>query len=1072
MKLKLLLTIVFLTKLLAHAQTEVQDHVKIPLSPNATSLGQYGTIPVGLFSGTAQYSIPLYTVKGRNLEVPITLNYRSNGIPLEEISSWVGAGWSIDGGGVITRDVRDKYDGDPNPGSIPNLSVGCLDYSSGLILEDNNRDLEYDLFTFNFQGNSGSFIIQDGLVKLIEEDGMKITVDQSLNSFIITDNNGIKYFFGGNDNQGFAAIESTIIGDSGYQIKTAWYLTKILHWGGEYIDFTYSGGVFGSAYFFGFNQSRTKPSVYEDFCGICPYPNLENPWSPVSSVQRSKFRNNPVYLKSISCSNLYDYANFEVSSDQLQKIKGFNRTINFDLNVNQHRKYLKKIQFSSNGGALGEKYSFEYYDELEVPARNSVARDKWGFYNGAINNPNLLTGNHGSNSLYAKNGSLKKIIFPTGGYTLINYESNSRVLEGVCLSQTSLPLPDGEEPIWYFGGGGNSNEPEIAYYSYNLYYSFTVQEAQDVTFNLNQEYYPDPQPAINSYNNGSAKFFLAYPDNSQYEFPQPNFDNGSRQFTRHLAAGIYGFSVAVKSGIYRANFRINLCTQYGSSNLNFGGLRVKDTEDFALNGTIAKRTEYTYDSGSFAVPRLISHQYIDAQSTCIQSTGYGQDIVTPAYCILEVNNSTGILSPISSAGLAFYGIVEENIMDGEIKKSKVKHHFMANPFNALPSAAYGSCEPIENPSNYYFGSPYEYKTDYLAINNNNQEKIIKKIEYNYEYSTPYPDLKNYMKLKKKNGFSFHPSEFTNNCLAVPQRLESRFRLSIYSIRRFWKKLNSKVETDYFYDDQLTNLIEKVVNKNDYFYENFIHKQLTKEIKYLSSEFANQNEIETIKYFYPDDIIQNNSLYGHVLSQDQLNAISKMNTSQFHIINKIVQTEKINYNNLHMETSRLNYKLFSNSNNEYPLLENIETLKGEYDNTNNLFVKKIFFSNYNFYNLKAQQIFKLNFQQPLTIIYGYNNRYPIAVIKNQLFDNNIQNFINSYSNSWDYFQTDYETMFNVLNTGENQVSMYKYARNNGVSDIIDEKFHKKSFGYDIFNRLNKILDSEGNLIEEYIYHFKL
>lgn len=82
----------------------------IPPSPNAAALGKYGIVPVSLQTGIPNISIPITEAIGRELKVPVTLNYHNNGFKPSEEASWVGLGWSLDAGGVITRILRDKVD--------------------------------------------------------------------------------------------------------------------------------------------------------------------------------------------------------------------------------------------------------------------------------------------------------------------------------------------------------------------------------------------------------------------------------------------------------------------------------------------------------------------------------------------------------------------------------------------------------------------------------------------------------------------------------------------------------------------------------------------------------------------------------------------------------------------------------------------------------------------------------------------------------------------------------------------------------------------------------------------------
>lgn len=82
----------------------------IPPSPTAYALGNYGNIPVGLFTGSPNISVPLFTYKTGSIDLPLSLSYSSNGVKVDEISTNVGLGWNLNFGGVITRMVRDRAD--------------------------------------------------------------------------------------------------------------------------------------------------------------------------------------------------------------------------------------------------------------------------------------------------------------------------------------------------------------------------------------------------------------------------------------------------------------------------------------------------------------------------------------------------------------------------------------------------------------------------------------------------------------------------------------------------------------------------------------------------------------------------------------------------------------------------------------------------------------------------------------------------------------------------------------------------------------------------------------------------
>ena len=88
-----------------------------PPSPNAASLGQYGDIPVSYYTGVPNISIPLYTINSGEIKLPISLSYHSSGIKVTQEASWVGLGWALNAGGVITRSCV-LYTGDADDDSL------------------------------------------------------------------------------------------------------------------------------------------------------------------------------------------------------------------------------------------------------------------------------------------------------------------------------------------------------------------------------------------------------------------------------------------------------------------------------------------------------------------------------------------------------------------------------------------------------------------------------------------------------------------------------------------------------------------------------------------------------------------------------------------------------------------------------------------------------------------------------------------------------------------------------------------------------------------------------------------
>src|SRR5260221_7316646 len=72
-------------------------------TPQAAALGKFGKIPVDLFNGLYDMSIPLYSIPVKGHPLNINLSYHSGGVKPNEKGGTVGVGWSLASSGSITR---------------------------------------------------------------------------------------------------------------------------------------------------------------------------------------------------------------------------------------------------------------------------------------------------------------------------------------------------------------------------------------------------------------------------------------------------------------------------------------------------------------------------------------------------------------------------------------------------------------------------------------------------------------------------------------------------------------------------------------------------------------------------------------------------------------------------------------------------------------------------------------------------------------------------------------------------------------------------------------------------------
>lgn len=170
--MRVIYSIIALTLLLywpaINGQAQVAEPKNIPPPPNAASLGIYGNVPVSLYNGLPNISIPIYTIKHQDITLPIALSYHAQGVKVDQDASWVGLGWSLNSGGVITRTIRGIDDLIP-PGwrvGFPRLTDQQLPANKpmedGTLFVDRldgRLDTEQDLFFYNFAGYSGKFYL-------------------------------------------------------------------------------------------------------------------------------------------------------------------------------------------------------------------------------------------------------------------------------------------------------------------------------------------------------------------------------------------------------------------------------------------------------------------------------------------------------------------------------------------------------------------------------------------------------------------------------------------------------------------------------------------------------------------------------------------------------------------------------------------------------------------------------------------------------------------------------------------------------------------------------------------------
>ncbi len=249
---KTIYTLIFFTSFLSFSQSFPDNPTQIkeiPPAPSMWEFEKYGNYPVSMHTGVPNISIPLYTIKSGNLNIPISLSYHASGIKVDQKATWVGLGWNLNAGGAITRSVRGSKD-EANRGYLnyPFYKETEFDpaYSNNYYeMEEMLQgfiDTEPDIFNYNFLGYSGKFIFdQDGSIGLIPHNDLKITpkiIGNSIVSFTVVTPDGITAKF--TSTESFSEYRGAgLIGDFTVSGVSTWHLTTVTSYNDREVSFDY-----------------------------------------------------------------------------------------------------------------------------------------------------------------------------------------------------------------------------------------------------------------------------------------------------------------------------------------------------------------------------------------------------------------------------------------------------------------------------------------------------------------------------------------------------------------------------------------------------------------------------------------------------------------------------------------------------------------------------------------------------------------------------------------------------------------------------------------------------------------
>lgn len=1037
-KITLFFILTLLVNIKSYSQVDLETYTNVlPLSPSASSLGTYGQVPVGMFTGTAQFNIPLYELNSQKLSVPIALNYSTNGVRVDQVASWVGMSWSLSAGGVITRVVRDRADEKSTRISLENIKeLWQLDYyqTEQITLDPDNEeiDTEPDLYSYNFNGQSGKFIIDtDGFPRLIPHQDVNIEVigTGGIRTFEITTKDGVRYYFGESSNsvEKTRSQSSCADGQNGIQdFYTAWYLTRIVHPTGDVINFTYAKDAL--AYNSGVQQTYSN-GVYDVNCSDCSAVTGSDICTSEITIGVSRLielSTDNILVKfesSFSTSEAGYRLDSMLIEDKESAITEHQFNFNYIYSNNTtrgsskssatatNRLFLDNIVETGTDITSPKQYSFSYDNIDNLPKRLSFSQDHWGYYNGATNSnfvhlpanlSSYFSGFTGADREpdfnYAKYGSLNKITYPTGGTTIIEYEAHE-----YWDIVTSQNIETGGIRVKLITSTENDNATPIK----ERYFYTSMDDLVKSSATI---------PDIPNYH--SITTFSAVDNSSAFlvNCTVHNLSSNSNTFIYNVSGSHIAYHSVLKS--YGENFEnggeyFEYVAQEDEGGVIFQGSEVVPGSGYTNSGwnsgMLLEQKSFKKDgSGGFTILKEELYNYNFQPYVGGNPDVRNSDTITAGVIRLRHSrNYTGPLLPLlPRVTCTAYDILEKTWTGWECTTSH-KHIWASDP------------------------STDGWKCFSLLDGGPNNIKIY--------YNNPC-------------------SQYSENQVLIFSGFIGHYDVSLYDIIIRWQYLKQKTIKQY--DDDGLNPISTTI---DYQYDNVLHSQISK-----TTTTNSKGDIIVQKTYYPLDYDYSNLTEFQTLVENYINGIpidlrqetnSKLTSGQLLKYNDDGQVTEI----LQADTELGTTLAFSNTN-PYSYGDRKVTIN---------------------YNATTGNISEFNKEEDVSSVYlwSYNNTYPVAKIQNATVAE-VTSAMNSVSSTFigglgaNTNQISISLRLNQLRTylasgvtSDAMITTYMYDPLKGLIMQTGPNGINTHYQYDDLGRMKAVLNNDQEVVQYINYNYQ-
>ncbi|HLN95376.1 MAG TPA: hypothetical protein VK183_07045 [Flavobacterium sp.] len=1130
MKVRNLFLLLFAMNCVAQTATFKPTINSIPSSPEMAQIERFDNIPVSYYTGTPDISIPLYVLKIGSVEVPLVLRYQSSGIKVTDEATWVGLGWTLEPEGSIMQEIRGKSDQEDNYTISPTLGGSAQEYNSFIshlginyasspqigdclktpvrsdafpVCTDSSDAISIlnsllegkgqpDIYHYNLSGVSGQYFVhpENGSIFLMDKKE-PYEIRSTSTGWEAVSPNGTVFTLN--------ALEESHV-DGGFEVSGRTYkVTKIQPSGllGAAL-FSYQDELFSSFYHhakvtynalehtnlmgstsMAYAQSQTTGIKKRLSQIITPEVTIVFNVSGRSDFQQDT-NNTVTKLESIDI----------LSTITGKKIKSFRFTYQyFNPNGDYTLKRLKLTavkevgyDFDLQTEDLSKRaYTFQYNDEVSLPAKNSFSRDFWGYYNGVANasllpdldffeytqqivdqnnepifsyNPSFKADRYPNNN-FAKAGMLKKVTYPTGGYTEYYFEPHTYENQFIP-NRTQLDAM-----------------------------------ARSVTCNKGP-YYQNSSDWV-------EQLVIQTPTTL---FLDIDFNHGSPV----LAQG--GYNTFIIDALYSQCY-VKITKTTGSGTVD---LKVWAPTDLESDGSAFSNTEFTSGGG----------RHIDAEYKLVPETGAFYHIVASAP---YVSSSAAYQSPLPAVGshvaLHYFdrSATDSISVNGGFRIKEIKSYSapdqiaLHKKYHYYGGKLLNRFEPIKVTEACYnqdlwfaFGVPYwnttfakrvDISTEYFGggagnpvgydwveeetVDDNTVTNIGKK-KYSYYNVMNNGRVGMPTTVNFKNGLIKKEETYDKTSHKLEEKTRLYTNLPVYNpgVKGY------TIENHQFgqFDMPISNSFINVAGVTPFLYK------FTYTTYLLPVEWIMPQSVQTVNYHSNGQMSSVTSYQYN--AKGQISSLTTTDSSGYELKTETsyasdepygdpIETSMVVKNMVDMPikvVNKRNSEMVSLTKNEFAKTTPTSSLiaaKAVYWKKGGIATsappeKRLVYDSYD----TAGNLTQYHQESGVntSIVWGYNNTLPVAKIENMAYANIPSNLIAAIANATP------STMAGALATlrtdpsmADAMVTTFTYKPGIGVSTITDPRGYTAHFIYDNFGRLGKVVDDEGNIVSENEYHYK-